>query len=272
MYRGVEIDDPYGGTWPRSRDTMPMRMNNRLIESDHYTPEFIRDVRRAFYALCTHIDHQLRVVIGTLREEGLLDRTIIMFLADHGDMLGNHGLWAKRLYYEYSAGVPMLLVGAKGCGRVGVRSTDDRLVALQDVMPTLLDLAGVEIPGSVDGLSMVGEAHRDHLYGEYGEGHDATRMLHDGRYKLIYFAAGNLLQLFDLAEDPQEMTDLAGSPAHAEIRARLTQRLVGELYGSDSEWLRDGSLVGLSVDGQPAPPDRNLSLQRGSHWPVPPQS
>ena len=69
-------------------------------------PPGSRAARRAFYALCTHIDHQLRVVVGALREEGLLDNTIVCFTADHGDMLGNHGLWAKRLFYEPSANVP----------------------------------------------------------------------------------------------------------------------------------------------------------------------
>ena len=66
--------------------------------------------RRAFYALCTHIDHQLRIIIGTLREEGLLNGTIICFTSDHGDMLGNHNMWAKRLFYEYSTNIPMILV------------------------------------------------------------------------------------------------------------------------------------------------------------------
>jgi arylsulfatase A-like enzyme len=271
MYRGVEVDEPFHGGWPRSPDAMPMRMNNRLIESDHYTPAFIRDVRRAFYALCTHIDHQLRVVIGTLREEGLLDNTVICFLADHGDMLGNHGLWAKRLYYEWSAGVPMLLAGVKDCPRVGVRRTEDRLVGLQDVMPTLLDLAGIEIPESVDGQSMLGPDRRAYLYGEYGEGAEATRMIHDGRHKLIYYAAGNRRQLFDLAEDPCELVDLIDSPEHAEIRNRLTESLCSEFYGDDLAWMHDGQLVGLPNDRSPAPPDRTLSLGRGSHWPVPPQ-
>ena len=73
----------------------------------------VQEIRRAFYALCTHIDHQLRVVLGTLREEGLLDDTIILVAADHGDMLGDFGLFAKRTYFERSANVPMILMGTK---------------------------------------------------------------------------------------------------------------------------------------------------------------
>jgi len=271
LYRDIEIDPPVSGDWPVERDRMPARMNNRLIASDSYSPAQIAGSRRAFYALCTHIDHQLRIVIGTLREEGLLDDTAMLFLADHGDMLGDHGLWAKRLFYERSARVPMLLVGAAGDARVRSGHVDDRLAGLQDVMPTLLDLAGLPIPESVDGLSLIGDTRRPWLYGEYGEHGEATRMVHDGRYKLIYYAAGNRRQLFDLEEDPRELHDLADSPAHAEHCERLAELLVGQLYGNDRGWIDDGRLVGLPVSATPAGVDRTLSLQRGRHWPVPPQ-
>lgn len=271
LYADVEIPLPYRGTWPTDATTMPSWMNNRLIETDHLTEAMVTFARQAFYALCTHIDHQLRVVIGTLREEGLLDNTIIMFLSDHGDMLGNHGLFAKRMFYEDAAGVPMLLVGTRACERVGTGCVDPRLAGLQDVMPTLLDLCDLPVPASVDGLSMVGDVRRDYLHGEYGEGHEATRMIHDGRYKLIYYAAGNRRQLFDLEEDPKELTDLVDHPEHAEILQGLSHRLIQECYGNDDQWCVDGQLAGLS-----SPPEagarRGLSLQRGSHWPIPPQA
>jgi arylsulfatase A-like enzyme len=270
IYRHLEIDEPFTGEWSSEPHVMPARMNNRLIDSD-FSPRTILDIRRAFYALCTHIDHQIRVVIGTLREEGLLDNTVIMFLADHGDMLGNHGLWAKRLFYEDSARVPMLLIGAKSDERVGIRREDDRLVGLQDVTPTLLDLAGIEIPPSCDGLSMVGEQRRTTFYGEYGESQEATRMIHDGRFKLVYYAAGNRLQLFDLEADPRELRDLAAVEELSTTRARLTRALVQELYGDDLQWLAGEQLVGLPDFAGPPPPDRSLSLQRGRHWPIPPQ-
>ena len=271
VYRDIEIGQPKLGNWPRHPDRMPSRMNNRLIDSERYSDTMVRTARQAFYALCTHIDHQLRVVVGTLREEGLLDQTVIMFLADHGDMLGDHGLWAKRLFYEGSARVPMILVPLPGDTEVKCGGTDNRLVGLQDVMPTLLGLAGLSIPETVDGLSMVGSERRPWLYGEYGEGFEATRMVHEGRYKLIYFAAGNRLQLFDLDEDPHELTDLIDSAEHAAVRERLCQILIGQLYGEDLEWLEQGQLVGLP-DAPTESPDRTLSLQRGSHWPIPPQT
>lgn len=270
MYRDVEPLLPEIGSWAEDFDSLPFRLKGHR-DGWHVDSEAqIRTALRAFYALCTQIDHQLRLVIGTLREEGVLDDTIILFTSDHGDMLGQHGLWAKRLYYENSANVPMLLMGTAGCDRVGENRTDSRLVGWQDVMPTLLDLAGIEIPESVTGRSMVADNPREYLYGECNEGATASRMIHDGRFKLIYFAAGNRVQLFDLENDPGELTNLADSRDHRPKREELLSKLVGELYGSDRDWLQNGELVGLPEPEYQPQPNRGLSLQRGVHWPPPP--
>jgi arylsulfatase len=245
LYRDVEIDAPFCGDWAKDPDALPYALQASRATGEYLTPEQIAAARRAFYALCTHIDHQLRVVIGVLREETLLDDTILMFTADHGDMLGNHGLWAKRLFYAPAANVPMLLVG---------------------------DLCGIPIPPPVEGLSMVGERRRAWLYGEIGEDAAATRMVHDGRYKLIYYPTGNHRQLFDLREDPQERHDLAGAPEHAATLEGLTDVLVGQLNGGDEAWLRDGRLAGLPARRFVPGPNKGLSSQRGDHWPPPPKT
>lgn len=226
---------------------------------------------RAFFALCTHIDHQIRFVLGTLREEGLLDNTVILFSADHGDMLGQHGLWAKRLYYEGSANVPMILVGPRQTQQVAKNSVDSRLVGLQDVMPTLLDLCGIEVPDSCDGRSMVNSDPREHLYAECNEGPTATRMIHEGRFKLIYYAAGNRFQLFDLESDPFEQVDLSTDAASQKELERLKRILAAELYGSDTAWLdEEGDFRGIQEPEDPEIGERGLFLQRGTHWPPPP--
>lgn len=271
IYRDVEIPEPFVGTWAQDPSRLPTRLRqhqgHRVARG---TPAQIAAVRRAFYALCTHIDHQLRVVIGTLRDEGLLDNTIICMTSDHGDMLGNHHLWAKQLMYEDSARVPMLLTGVAGDWRVGHHRTDPRLVGLADVAPTLLDLAGIPIPAHVEGISMVGPRQRDRLYGECGQGTSGTRMVRTERYKLVYFALGNVRQLFDMIDDPMERHDLASSPRHASVLDDLTRQLIAELYGSAVEWVREGALVGLPDQPQWQPgPNIGFSGQRGSHWPPP---
>jgi arylsulfatase A-like enzyme len=270
LYMDIDIDPPHMGDWSRDVDNLPYALKAIQGAKTHSKASEIRRIRRAFYALCTQIDHQLRIVIGTLREEGLLDNTIILFTADHGDMLGNHGLWAKRLYYEHSANVPMILLGG-GDGRVPHHTVDDRLVGWQDVMPTLLDLAGVEVPDTVEGLSMAGDERRHYLYGECGENATATRMIREGRHKLIYYPVGNRSQLFDLEEDPRELADLSDSPDRAEVLAHLTRHLISELYGGDEAWVQDGQLVGLPDQDYAPRPNRSLSGQRGLHYPTPPQ-
>lgn len=272
VYRHVDIDMPYSGEWAQSEETLPPALREAREQWGHLNETQVRDARRAFYALCTHIDHQLRVVIGAIREEGLLDNTIILFTSDHGDLLGAHGLWQKRWFYENSARIPMILVGTANDPRVGHHRVDDRLVGLQDVMPTLLDLAGLPIPDTVEGLSMVGDQKRDYFFGEISNGPRATRMIRDQRYKLIYYPQGNVTQLFDMRNDPKELHDLSRSPEHQEIRERLTARLISELHSGDEEWVQDGKLVGLPALPYTPGPNRGLSGQRGLHWPLPPSS
>ena len=145
----------------------------------------------------------------------------------------------------------MILVGAAGDARVPAGQVDERLVGLQDVMPTLLSLAGLPVPATVEGLPMTGERRRDILYGECKEDRLATRMAHDGRHKLIWYPAGNVVQLFDLQADPRECRDLSEAAQYALIRQRLEQALVERAWGVDRDWISAGRLTGF-----PAPPRR----------------
>ena len=271
LYRDIPIPLPYQGGWSKDFADLPYPL--QVIQTRYgsgFNGEELQGILRAFYALCTHIDHQLRRVIGTLREEKLLDNTIICFTSDHGDMLGHHGLWAKRLYYEQAANIPMLLLGPAGDERTPAGTEDNRLVGWQDVMPTLLELAGIPVPDSVEGKSMVAPERRPYLYGEVGEGPMATRMVRKDQYKLIYYATGNRVQFFDLDADPLEMHDLSASQEYAQLRQTLTAHLLDELYGSDEKWLQDGELVGLPQREWRRALNRELSGQRGLHWPPPP--
>lgn len=266
-YRDTEIDLPYCGEWSEKDKKLPYAIADMTGRTHLMNARDVTEARRAFYALCTQIDHQIRWLIGTLNTEGILDNTIIMFMSDHGDMLGNHNSVAKRLFYESSANIPMIISGTANNPHLPVGETDDRLMGLQDVMPTLLDMCGIDIPDSVDGQSMIQDDARSHIYGEWGEDASASRMVRDERFKLIYYPVGNLFQLFDLQEDPHEMVDLAGDPAHAGTLDKLTSVLVTELYGSDLEWLEDGTLIGLPDREYIWQAHRHLHFQRGEGWP-----
>lgn len=269
-YRSRDIDAPYIAEWAKDENALPHPLRLTRDYWQKLSPVQLADTRRAFYALCTHIDHQLRVLIGTLREENLLDNTMIMITSDHGDMLGNHGFYAKRLMYEGSANVPMILVGPASDTSVKIGAVDDRLVGMQDIMPTLLDICGVPVPETCEGLSVVGGKKRETLYCEALAGAKAMRMVHDGRHKLIWYPAGSIFQLFDLERDPHEMTNVVDDTAYRSVVGHLKARLRNELYGEDLLAVSGEEFKGIVVPAAKAEPNRGLSGQRGLHFPPPP--
>lgn len=263
MYENADLAPNVRGDW--LDDSFIMRSMTEMRRE--YTARETDLARRAFHALCTHIDHQIRLLVGTLREGNLLDDTVILFLSDHGDMLFDHDMVAKRCFYQNAANIPLIISGKPVSRWRG--AVDSRLACLADVMPTLLDLCGIDIPAHVEGMSLLGDARRASLYGEIGEGQKATRMIRDDRYKLIYYPYGNVFQLFDLAEDPRELRNLAHDPALAPVRSRLERLLADNLYAGDLEWIRDGALTGLPAPDYAPKADYGLYNQRGLHWPAP---
>ncbi len=265
MYRDVEMPDAPKGEWAADAAKLPFPLRTRLNAFPPLDSVELGMARRAVYALCTHIDHQLRLVIGTLREEGLLKDTIICFTSDHGDLLGDHGMFQKALFYERAINIPLIIVPTANSAHFDHHTIDDRLVELSDIMPTLLEMAGINVPQGVDGISLLRDERRQYLYGEYGEGAGATRMVRDDRYKLIYYASGNHVQLFDLQTDPQELHNVADDPAFTATKEQLLQRLVDNLYGGDERWIENDRLVGLPGKTGELPPNRDLNGQRGWH-------
>ena len=267
LYRDVPIPPPAIGDWAAEFDKLPFVIKNlsnpetgALVRGRDFERE---QARRAYYATITHIDHQIRVVIGYLREAGLIDDTIIAFTSDHGHMAGEHGLWCMTPFYEMSAKIPLIVVPRRGDGRIQPGTVDDRFAEFADLYPTLLELAGIEVPSHVDARSLIESDSRDHLYGEYNEGRNAMRMVRSDRYKLIYYATGNRVQLFDLEADPKEEHDLATDPSMTTVRSDLEELLISELYGGDSEWVTGGKLTGLPDEPYLPAEERLLKGQRG---------
>lgn len=269
MYRDVDIDHPRVGGWVGSMQTEGIYPFEAMLgKTKLLSQEDMINAKRAFYSLCTHIDHQIRWLIGTLQEEGILDDTIIVFTSDHGDMLGNHHTVAKRLFYEESCNVPLIILGTAGRPKLNDLDVDDRLVGLQDVMPTLLDICEIPIPETIDGMSLKSDKKRKYFFGEFGEDETASRMVRDVSHKLIYYPTGNHFQLFDLKTDPHELIDVYGKPENRQIRESLKQKLRESLYGSDLAWLDDGKFVGAPNKNYVWSGSRSLYLQRGEGWPT----
>ena len=206
----------------------------------------------AYYALITHLDHQIGRFIIHLKDHGLFHNTVFIFAADHGEMLGDHTLFRKNLPYSGSAQIPMLMTLPKSLADCG-GGVIDQPVELRDIMPTLLDLAGAPIPDSVDGGSLLplvrGQADgwRKYLHGEHTMGQWSHHYVTDGACKYVWYSQPGIEQLFDIANDRQELHDLAGDGAHADKLAELRGVLVKELAGRE-EGYSDGEKL---IPGRP---------------------
>jgi choline-sulfatase len=218
--------DPAVGAIPfEEQDPHSQRL---MLASDHakfdITPEDVRRSRRAYFANISYLDEKIGALLDVLARGRMAEDTVVVFLSDHGDMLGERGLWFKMSFREGSARVP-LMVSAPGLAARRV----DAPVSLVDLTPTLADLAGVSLDGIMpwtDGESLLGLAaggeRESPVAIEYAaEGSCAPMVsLRSGRWKYNRCAL-DPDQLFDLETDPQELTDLAADPAHAATLAQL---------------------------------------------------
>ncbi|WEX12157.1 sulfatase-like hydrolase/transferase [Chelativorans sp. AA-79] len=269
-YDRFEMSMPGTGDWARNEMDLPFALRASRAYRPPLTERMLQGVQAAFFALCTHIDHQIRLVLGTLREERILNDTVILFTSDHGEMLGRHGLLGKRLFYERSSCVPTILVAPNGCDARLTNGVCDQVFGLADIMPTLLDLAGIDMPDICEGISMASLKGREYIYGECLEDAKASRMIRKGGHKLIWYPAGNALQLFDLTRDPEEHHDLANDASWVKTRRKLETLLIDCLYGKDLDWVRNGALAGFAEPDLPQLDRRDLGGQRGLHYPQPP--
>ncbi len=183
------------------------------------TPDHIRRARQGYFANISYADDKLGEIMEVL--ERSRQQAIVVFLSDHGEMLGERGMWFKMCFYEASARVP-LMIAAPGMapGRV------DSPVSTIDVLPTICELAGIslaEIAPWTDGRSLVGgAAGRGPVAMEYAaEGSIAPLVcLRDGDWKYSACAADPEM-LFNLADDPDERQDRAADPAAAGVLQRM---------------------------------------------------
>jgi choline-sulfatase len=199
----------------------------------------IRTARRAYYANISYFDSKIGALVQTLEETGELDNTVIMVTSDHGDMLGERGLWYKMTWFEHSARIPLVMAGPGV--HVGQATNACSLV---DILPTMLDFAGasdMDLGQSVDGRSLVplakGEADPvDEAIGEYCAemaGHPVF-MIRRGCLKYIH-CDSDPAQLYDLSSDPAELANLVGDPAYSVQAAEFAAEVIARW---DSKTLR----------------------------------
>ena len=170
-----------------------------------------------------------------------MDNTVILFTSDHGEMLSDHGWCRKALPYNGSARIPMFISGPERY--IGPRGrTDDSLVELRDVMPTLLELADAPIPAHLDGRSMLHPLDREYIHGEHTFGFNrwSSQFIVTKTDKFIWLNERNEEQYFDLVNDPDETHNAIHDPDKQERIAYLRNLLIQELKDSE-EGYSDGT-------------------------------
>lgn len=214
---------------------LPQSAKPNLEEPETTGNRDARTLIAAYYAMIKLIDDQIGRIIDALEATSQLENTIILFMSDHGETLGDHGLIQKGCrFYEGLVRVPMIW-SWRGQFAEDVRG--QALVELTDIAPTLLDIVGLEIPNYMVGKSLLpilqGEAspnhHREFVRTEYIDALDLpddsyATMYFDGRYKLNLYHTHNLGELYDLQNDPDEFTDLWDSPPHQVLKLQLLQQ------------------------------------------------
>ena len=205
-------------------------------------------MRKAYYGSITYLDYSIGKILTWLKNHGLYNDTLIVFSSDHGELLGDHHLYRKITPFEGAARIPMIIKGTSGCRR---NDRTDVPMSHFDVMPTLLDFAGIPIPDDVDGMSMLPlvqggtKPDRTWIHGEHcGYDDNGWQFLVSRDRKYIWNTSTGREYFFDLARDPQERTNLAADPAFRTELAQFRSRLVSILAQRPEDGLtRDGQLT-----------------------------
>jgi arylsulfatase A-like enzyme len=240
-YLRTGVPEPYIGDW----EEVPPDNGIGQAVAPHticLTGERLLYARAGYYGLLNHVDDQIRRLLNPLVSGIEFSNTIVVFTSDHGEMLGDHYRWHKIVPYEGSARIPLLI---KAPLRFGINpgTVSQEPVCLEDVMPTLLEMAKINIPETVQGRSLFPLARgeeinwRSHLHIEHSP---LYQSLTDGKEKYIWFVADGREQYFDLKTDPHECHDLIADPKQKGRIEYWRKALIETLVGRP-EGLSDGA-------------------------------
>ena len=210
-----------------------------------------REVTAAYYAMVELIDENVGRMIAALEETGQLENTIVIFMSDHGEMLGDHGIYLKGPhFYEAAVHVPLIM---QWPDQFQANQRADGLMELTDIVPTLLDATGIEIPTAIQGKTLLPilqgtadpHAHRDHVFSEYynawSHRHSYGTMFRTETQKMIVYHGTDQGELYDLKADPNEFENLWHSLDHTALKTDLLKATFdASVFTMDPTPLREG--------------------------------
>lgn len=238
MYHDIDMKEPE----VPPKGLADMHPFNQWIQKHHeidicqLSEEEVRKNRRAYYGMVTYFDHKVGQVTRELERLNMMDNTIIVVTSDHGEMLGEHGMWFKRTFYDPATKVPLIFSHP---GHLPAGKKINEVVSLVDLAATFMKIADVpdcdawitQMDGdSLDGLLTGDDKEwKDEVVCEYyGEGPiQPMVMLRVGRYKYVYVHEHKPL-LFDLVKDPHEMNNLSQSEGYKSITAKFAARIAND--------------------------------------------
>lgn len=207
-----------------------------------------------YYGLITHIDHQINRFLMHLQEHEELDNSVILFISDHGDQLGEHALFRKGFPYQGSIHIPLIVYdpGEFITSADNLRSEVDQLIEHRDILPTLVDLISGDELENVDGKSFLPLLKKDQwektnwrksLHGEHVLGQYSNQWILNYPYKYIWYTQTGKEQLFNLQEDPNEMQDLLEEANYLDVVNDLRKELISHLADREEGFVKDNELV-----------------------------
>ncbi len=229
MYDTAEIKLPPNFLPQHPFDFGEFKIRDEVLAGFPRTKEEVKTHLRDYYAMITHLDVQVGRIIQALKETGEYENTIIIYSADNGLALGQHGMMGKQNLYEHSIGVPFIIAGP------GIPKNEKReaFLYLFDIFPTLCDAIDIDVPPTVHGKSFlkqinVDERFRDNMVYGYKE---FMRAYREGDSKLIeYFVNGERnTQLFDLSSDPYEKTNLFTNNDYKSTYLELKKKMLNQM-------------------------------------------
>jgi arylsulfatase len=250
MYEGATLPGARAGKWAARYEKRSGPGNE--IWHGALPADDVQRSRQGYYGSVSFVDEQVGRIMEVLEQRKLLDETLILFTSDHGDMLGDQNLWRKSYGYEQSAHIPMLMRLPSGMGVGKPGTVIDHPVELRDVLPTFLQTAGVAVPESIEGRSLLdlvrtnGEGWRKYIDLEHDVCYSPVNHwngITDGKWKYLYHALDGEEQLFNIGNDPNELTDLAGVASYESELKMWRARLTEHLSERGDAWVRNGKLV-----------------------------
>ena len=269
MYDGRDVPSPVVGEWckdkPYAKPQDPAKDKDAAY--GNFGDEYAKESRRCYYANVTFMDEEIGRIIAALKEEGIYDNTLICYVSDHGDMLGDHHHWRKTYPYEGSSHVPFIVKWPSAC-RFDKGGKVDAPVELRDVLPTFIEAAGGTVPADMDGQSLFKlmdgrqAQWRKYIDMEHATCYSADNYwcaLTDGHVKYVWRLHTGTEELFDLDRDPHELQNVAGEKKYRKTLQHMRQLMVEHLKERGEEFVKDGRLQVLkrTLLYSPLFPDKN---------------